>query len=171
VKDTFNSSEMISFLDLISCGLGAALLLFVIGAAATPVSPPHQNDRSLLIVSRREGGSRAEVGLQWRTPGGAWRRDEEEAQTVSIPSSSDAGGEAVLILRDPPSGTIEVRPYLRAFPAQNQDPEELKTGCRASIDVFGKGASVRTSPPPTPMVWPGRVGQVVEIRIDRPSRR
>lgn len=171
MKDAYNTPGMISFLDLISCGLGGALLLFVIGAAATPVSPPLPTDRSVLIVSRHAGGARAEVGLEWRISGGDWRReDEHDSQAVSIPSSADAGGEAVLILRDPPSGRIEVRPYFRAFPAAGHDREGGDVGCRVSIDAFGKGTSLRRSPSPITMAWPGRTGQIVEIGIEGQSR-
>ena len=172
MKDAFQSAGMISFLDLISCGLGAALLLFVIGAAATPVLPPLDDDRSVLIVSRREGGSHAEVGLQWRIPGGDWQSSVAElAQALSVPSSAQSGGEAILILRAPPSGRIEVRPYLRSFPAPGQDPAGLGPGCRVSIEAFGKGVAIPASPPPVPMVWPGRAGQVVEIQLDNPPVR
>ncbi len=171
MRKRLGDAALMSFLDLISCGLGAALLLFLIAATATPVIQPEERNESVLVISRHLGGPRAEVGLQWRVEGeDRWNRDAEgESAVLSVPSSVNSGGEAVLILQNSRAGLIEVQPYLRSFPTIQQAGDDQEgQGTQVTLDVLGRGAAIETpESEPVPLLWPGRGGQIVRIRLER----
>lgn len=177
MRNNRGAVSMLSFLDLISCGLGGALLLFLISAIAEPTKKPLEMERTMLVVSRRLSGFHAEVGLQWRPLGSEqWRRgdsNDRESIGVSVPSSRDAGGEAILVIHDPPADIIEVQPYLRTFPDKDQDKTTLDVGgCQVRLDVFGQGMVLEHPiPKPIEMTWPGRTGQIARVRVRPQTRR
>lgn len=172
-----SQAAFLSFLDLISCGLGGALLLFLIAITATPQDQPAPEDQTVVVFTSPAQdpagfGMRAEVGLEWReiNPGDKgsnrdWIRVETERSLVaSVPSSNDGGGEALLVLTLPKTTEIEVRPYLRDFPAANS----ASGSCFVQIKVLGQKVSILgPNPNPVPLIWPGQTGQIVRFRAER----
>lgn len=122
-----NASRYMSYLDLMCCGFGGAVLMFLIVAS----SRPEQNPTDQLLVVRcraktSDGGAvtkRAEVGLEFRAVGELkWQRLGSDDQhpdrwTFTAPSRNGSGSETISIWRHPVAGKWEFRPYLIDFPA------------------------------------------------------
>lgn len=155
----------LTFLDLITCGLGGAVLLFVISATATPVIPTEQHDRSVLVFCTRvEPSAPTEIGIEWRRAGAAvWSSSAPGgSESFSLPSEPGSGAEAFVLFPALPAGEWEFRPYLRDFP----DPETIPGACTVLIRASGERVTVLTEDAsPKRMGLPGDTGQVLRIHV------
>jgi hypothetical protein len=132
-----NASRYLSYLDLMCCGFGGAVLMFLIVASSRPEQRP--TDQILVVRCRTDweragkgsGQSelplaRAEVGIEYRRAGDlAWRRGRQgegagEASVFAAPSRDGSGTETVMVWRQPTRGRWEFRPYLVDFPTMNR---------------------------------------------------
>ena len=170
-------TRFLSYLDLMCCGFGGALLMFLIVASAQPRRAP---SNPMLVVRFRAQG---EDGRRWELPGGelgieyrrvgsrAWIRangpsvaddlaeygprdatagDGEESRKwpVQPQSAPGQGAEAVLICRRPRSGNWEFRAYLADYPAEDDLAPANDSPIPIVVEVLGA---------PQPSSGPGRV--------------
>lgn len=140
-----NASRYLSYLDLMCCGFGGAVLMFLIVASSRPEQRP--TDQILVVRCRtdweRAGANtasglgsaaagqegelarppRAEVGIEYRRGGElVWQRGKPGETTGNAwifvaPSGDGSGSETVLVWRQPARGRWEFRPYLIDFPS------------------------------------------------------
>ena len=156
----------LSFLDLICCSLGAAVLMLIIAVTADPAGRPHAPRPPLIVMCRFAGGTRAEVGIEFRVPNHpSWQRcrssmarDSDRrpdsaaemstalhastATMFSATSEPNSGSYAVLIITDPEPGPWQFRPYLIDFPRGASTDEPVVVQLEAlsrSLDGPSKG--------------------------------
>jgi hypothetical protein len=150
----FAKVTFVSLLDLMCCGFGGALLIFLIVLSADPTGA---RENPLLVVRCRHIGTgpRAEVGLKYKGPTDAqWQRarlvpaSKESAGANSTESNSPdntllfffsatsaagSGSETCLVLVRPVSGVWEFRPYLVDYPSSaTAEPVHVE------LEVFGQ---------------------------------
>ncbi len=134
----------LSFLDLICCSLGAAVLMLIIAVTADPANRPRAPRRPLIVVCHFAGGARAEVAIEFRRPNHAsWERGSSPtprdtvlpSETTANPqfvrtsavtafaasSEANSGSYAVVLITDPVPGRWEFRPLLIDFPKDMTD--------------------------------------------------
>ncbi|MFO0906381.1 MAG: hypothetical protein U0939_25470 [Pirellulales bacterium] len=151
-----NASRYLSYLDLMCCGFGGAVLMFLIVASARPEQ--HPTDQLLVVRCRALWESaptaasadsssspstlaRAEAGLEYRRAGDVvWRRLSPrqlapDRWVFMAPSKAGSGTETILVWRHPPQGRWEFRPYLIDFPAARQREVEGQTTTPGSTAV------------------------------------
>ncbi|MCI0343879.1 MAG: hypothetical protein L0221_00355 [Chloroflexi bacterium] len=155
----------LSFLDLICCGFGGALLLFLIGASATPRDADAPTGSMILVRARHHDGEKAEVGIEFRRPGSRdWLRPATAngaAEGFSATAEAGSGSEAFLVLFIPEPGRWEFRPYLidrRIAPAGARPTEVV-------LEVTGEGVIPPGDQKPVSMAESGRTGQIVSVFV------
>lgn len=140
-------ARFISYLDLMCCGFGGAVLMFLITAAADPPRTPTNN----LIMVRchhelNSGNPRAEIAIEYQLPRtDQWIRPSprEPMQNNVIPafaavSTVNGGSEAVLVLRSPQPGEWRFRAYLVNYPQQAEQAGGNSTlPCQLRFEVKG----------------------------------
>jgi hypothetical protein len=165
------STSFLSYLDLISCAFGGAVLLFLIVSVSGTPSGDEEAAAVPMIVVRcfhadAVNAPKAEVGIEYRRPGHLdWERPKpgsKQTEVFAATSEPNSGAEAFLLLFGPETGPWEFQPYLINFSRQEGVPCEL----RMKIEVIGE--NVRPDPNPQPLIGmklPGEVGQVVKVNI------
>ena len=179
-----NITRHLLFLDLMCCGFGGAVLMFLIVASAKPES--HPTDQ-LLVVRCREvlsglGRSehlarrRAEVGLEYRRVGEpSWQRlspreNSLERWAFIATSGHASGSETVAVWRQPPQGNWEFRPYLVDFPAANGRPGPVDQRSPSSVslpvrlDAFARRIQV-SGESASRLRLPGETGAVLKVTL------
>lgn len=178
-------SRYLSHLDLMCCGFGGALLMFLIVATARDKVEPAEPMLVVRCHAKSEPGrpqSGAELGIEYRRLGAReWIRangppqpnddlvgtapdGQPGARWMFLPRSApNQPAEALLICRYPRTGRWEFRAYLADFPA-------VETEGEAKIPVVFQvlGAAAVQSPPAL-LATPGSstASVVVEIRPNR----
>lgn len=174
---SFNQFRMISYLDLMCCGFGGALLLFLIASSAGP--PPSTNNQLVVIRCRHVAGPRAEVGLEYQSPGNPeWVRPAlgprlQGIVTFAARSRPASGSEAVLILTTPAVGRWKIRPYLIDFaaPASVEGGHTTPSrGLTVTIDAMGRGVSFADGIRESKLLDPGDTGNTVVVAVDSSSK-
>lgn len=133
----------LTFVDVMCCTLGGALLLLLLVASAEP-DAAGKPGRALVVRFSLAGGDRGELGLEARPPGAAdYRRlPSKDIVFFSAPATPDGGAAAVAVVADPAPGAWRFRPYLVDWPAR---PTLTKEGQDAGLTVrgeaFGTGAT------------------------------
>lgn len=155
-----------AFLDLVCCGFGAAVLLFLVAANAAPA--PHRSlaGRAVLIRCRDLKGAQGEVGIEYRRPGQAvWERADSRAWSASlfVAAKSDPAtqAEALMVLFDPPAGTWQFRPFLVDFPRRNPSNKPVSV----ELEVSGPRARVMGRPGTARLRIPGDTGEPLSVRV------
>lgn len=119
---TFTRFRYISYLDLVCCGFGGALLLFLIMVATSSRRGPV--NQMVVVRCYCEGGPKAEIGLLLKPPGSAQFLDpprpgaDPHIRSFSARSAALGGGEAFIVLIDPKSGEWEFLAYQKDFSGQ-----------------------------------------------------
>lgn len=182
---TRSPAGYLSFLDLMSCGLGGTLLLLLIMAAArSTVEKLHPLNTLMMVRCAHKDGPRPEVRLECRPPGEAeWVRLDrlrvEESRIVSrraaarevfvytAPAEQDRGGDSFALIYDPRPGEWEFRAYLVGFPRDRPPgPVQLR------LEADGEGVEVReaTGRSAEP-VWPGAYTSIFRVTVLDPISR
>ncbi|MDG1511968.1 MAG: hypothetical protein P8R31_09750 [Mariniblastus sp.] len=161
---------LMAFLDLVSCGFGAAVLIFLITVVADSASKNNTNSDGILVRCSHAAGQKAEVGIEYQRPGSSdWisRKITDVEFEFSAPSGVSSGSEAFLLIPKPAVGEWRFRPHLVDFV---RTPQSNETGpVVVKMHVFGKHAHVvqrRTKP--MEMHLPGDVGQLLTVEISDP---
>jgi hypothetical protein len=172
--------RFISYLDLMCCGFGGALLMFLIVASANERLVSAQ---PMLVVRCRTSipGDRgpapqgAEIGLEYRQVGGReWIRVNGPPDSQELVDSSDKGtgdlwhfqpptapgqaAESVAIFRYPKPGKWEFRAYLADFPSS----ANANTPLSVEIEVLG---SPQVHSTPKVLLTPGTTTSPVLVSI------
>lgn len=108
-----------SFLDLICCGLGASIMLFLIAAAAPPTQEIISSEGSIMVWAEVVAGTKAEISLEyWGPSDGKWNRmiSKRKAIQFSADTSLKNGGAALVVLPKPESGTHRFRAVMVNYP-------------------------------------------------------
>ena len=169
---------MIAFLDLMCCGFGGALLLLLIASSAAP--PPSTENQLVVIRCRHVTGTRAEVDLEYQTPGSTeWIRPARSTKrqgmvTFAARSHPDSGADSVLILTTPVAGRWKVRPYLIDFTSPNFNTKEAppaSLGLTVTIDAMGRGVSFADGSRESKLSYPGDTGNTVVVVVGSSTPR
>lgn len=170
-------ARFISYLDLMCCGFGGAVLLFLITASADPERTP-TNDL-IFVRCRHEatsGNPRAEIAIQYLEPGSTEWKNPTPGKPTSpnvIPafaaiSQPDGGSEAVLVLRAPRSGTWQFRAYLVNYPVPKKDaiPDLQPRPSTLRFEIkHRRTASGGDTFPAFDLIRPGQSGPPVSFRL------
>jgi hypothetical protein len=130
---------LITFLDLITCGLGASVLLMLIAAMARPSDPAEPVDGTVCVQVLAAGDVASEVGLLYRAAGAAdWRNVAADAQLVTtILRPANPARKRLLacaVFFDLPDGDYEFQPYLRdVLPDRLDDTSPVPPSGSASL--------------------------------------
>jgi hypothetical protein len=169
-----SSWSFLTFLDLITCGLGAALLLLLITALARSTDPQQDSHPSVMLVVRTTDDTvPGEVGFLYRRgPSEPWQRIEDDTRLQPSLVESDTlvkpvrpGVVAWAVLSDLPTGTHEVRPYLRDY-AGSSDVTEPRP-CRVILEATGQDVTSSVVATPSALLRPGDAGLTVTIHVNR----
>ena len=162
-----SAASMISFLDLVCCAFGGAMLVFLIATSAETPGGPAPPGSLVIVRCKPPAGKepRGEVGIEFRRPGQTtWERalpGDQARHQLSATSEPNGGSDALLVLLQPDSGTWEFRPYLVNSPKGSEDP------VRVDIEVLGEGVTAQGDmPAPLPMRV-GEGGQILRVRMAR----
>ncbi len=104
----------LTFLDLITCGFGGVVALFLLAAASK--SPDHPSQSRLLLVRCQSQPPGAELMLVAKPPNQSWLSSAElrkRSWNFSGQANGRAGGEAFLMLPNPKRGKWQFRAILR----------------------------------------------------------
>ena len=159
-----------AFLDLVCCGFGAAVLLFLIAVASVREDSDPTPDDTLLVCCSWNSGSKAEVGIELLPPGKTqWIRPQTCTDSVAnyaVASGPNSGAETFVIVFEPTSGVWRFRPFLADFP----DPGDASLeGARTSVTLktYGRHLQIAEQAASVPMTWPGDSGQYVAVRVSK----
>ena len=110
---SYRQYAFLSFLDLISCAFGAALLIFVISATGEDKAKGVQGPDILLVYARHVSGSSPEIQFELRDPLGVVVRSTDELpagyRRFAAPAMSNSG--AYLIVPKPTAGQWSIRAF------------------------------------------------------------
>lgn len=161
---SWTGARFISYLDLIACSFGGALLLFLLIAASSASTRGQPGDGLVLIRCHHLRGPRAELGLEFRRPGSlTWERAGASPNYpfFSVRSGPESGSEAVLLLPEPEPGVWSFRPYLVDFPRKDAG----RNAIGVQFDVVGSRARRLPEEEPEALLWPGDTGPVLRVRV------
>lgn len=133
-----------SFLDLICCSFGAALLMFLMISSVEEKRFIHEN-KVFIVRAMHQQGSKAEVGIEFKRPGmDMWKRPEENSHNVysfSMLSQPASGSEAFVMLFEPAAGTWHFRTFLVNYPNLyfgDDFTEKPDTTCQLQMQILGQ---------------------------------
>ncbi len=145
-------TRFISYLDLMCCGFGGAVLMFLVTAVADVVRTP-TND--LIFIRCRHNleskNPRAEIAIEYQVPGSEiWilpNRNDPIINNVfpafSAVSQKGGGSESVLVIRSPKRGEWRFRALLVNYPNPAKDePKEADISQPCSLQFEVKGANL-----------------------------
>jgi hypothetical protein len=174
--------RFISYLDLMCCGFGGALLMFLIVASANERLVPAQ---PMLVVRCRtsiasgEGpqSNGAELGIEYRRVGARdWTRvngpptdndlvdmsakgkEKGEKWSFQPPTAPGQPAESVAIFRYPQPGKWEFRAYLADFPSASN----ANTPLAVEFEILG---SAQAQSKPKVLLTPGTTTSPIPITI------
>ena len=155
-------------LDFICCGLGAAIVLWILSASWLPQSAPPLGSESLVVRCRKSPRSPpAEIGIEFRAPNQTrWSSFAHPCVRFSAESDSSSGGEAFLVLQNPEPGSWQFRPYLRDFPAADAEAKP-NAPVVATLHFWGACRVISKTDASARMLLPGEHGPTVEVSIPR----
>ena len=156
-----SQSLMTSFLDLVCCAFGGAVLMLLIAVSSPPDAKPTVRDNTLLVWCRHRSGPAAEIGLEFRRPGGTEWIPFVQAPELGpgFASHGLAGTSAFFLLLAPEEGVWEFRPLL-ADAAESGGPTVVEAECTGDDDTH-----VEHSPGPTELHRTGDVGKPLRVRV------
>ena len=160
-----NSRAFISFLDVAACGMGASILLLLIGVIFQTDKETNASDESVIIRCEQTGGASASIGIEYLSPeSGGWKLAErdllpEEGAFFASPARERNGLFSILILYTPHSGEWKFRPVLLEIPSQGLD-----TPCRVNMAVSGKGIDQNLE---SSMVQTGEQGKPISVIVKK----
>jgi len=157
-----------AFLDLVCCGFGSGVLLFLIAVASVREHPDVIRDDTLLVLCTRHEGARAEVGIELLPPGETqWVRPvaySGKAPFYSVESGPDAGSEAFVIVSEPTCGVWKFRPFLVDF-ADPANPSLEGRQTVVSLTVYGRDQDSAVQGDFVAMTLPGDYGQSITVPV------
>jgi hypothetical protein len=166
--------SFLTFLDLITCGLGAALLLLLITALARSTDPRQEPHPTVMLVAKTtEDTVPGEVGFLYRRgPSEPWQRIEDDTRLQPRLVESDTlvkpvrpGVVAWAILSDLPTGTHEVRAFLRDYAGSSNATEARP--CRVVLEATGQGVTSSIIATPPALLRPGDSGLTLTLHVNR----
>jgi len=111
--NSYRQHAFLSFLDLISCAFGAAVLIFVISAVGGDKDKGVEAPDVLLVYARHVNGDAPEIQFEIRDPLGVVVRTTDELpigyRRFAAPANSRSG--AYLIVPKPSAGQWSVRAF------------------------------------------------------------
>ncbi len=158
----------LAFLDVVCCGFGAAILLFLLAVASMREVQSTRPDDSLLVVCKPVSGGRAEVGIELLPPGERlWIRPRTYVsgdRLYFVPPRTDGDVGAFIAIARPAPGTWHFRPYLADFPeptGPNGDRPEIAVRLR----IYGRYQWNSDQETPILMNLPGDHGQSISVAV------
>jgi hypothetical protein len=167
---SFTRFRYISYLDLVCCGFGGALLLFLIAASASSISLHQGPLNEMVVVRSHKGGTKAEIGIEFERPSAKGFQQPGSAhpdvRSFSARSGNNSGGESFLVLMGPEAGLWRFRVWQKDFPAG-----ALLGDGRVELEVIGQDLERledETHGREEPLRWPGDLAaRIVRVRIGR----
>lgn len=132
-------TTIISFLDLISCGLAAGLLLMLVAATNSPTPPGNSRGPTRLVcVSTARADEPREFGIRYRRAGDSeWvdgiRHVDRSDRHDSLAAPWDGDLRAWLVLPDGALGEFQFQVYVRA---EGQSPSVENAEASSEIHLL-----------------------------------
>lgn len=164
---TSKQATFVSYLDLISCTFGGALLLFLlIAASGRPDQKPFTPGSLVLVRCFHLKGPQGELGLEVRRPGKpTWERVQTNGRDhffSTATSEPNSGADAIFVLLAPEHGAWQFRPFLADFPRRMEE----KVGTSVRFDWIGQGVHAdQEKKADQVMLWPGDTGPTFHLEI------
>jgi hypothetical protein len=164
----FSRAITISMTDLMCCSFGAAFLLVLIISAANPEQKgaPRNSKSSVMVRCYHLKGPKAEIRLEYRSPGQVTWQQAEGLSLNGIAFSASAerssGAEALIVLFDPAEGLWEFRASVVGFPQDGAPWEQLTLAFEVSGDRL---TTAIHDEPDQLVVWPGDRTPAVGVRV------
>lgn len=153
-------------LDLMCCGFGAAVLLFLLTVMANSTDPVVELKETLVantdvLVVRctvTSKNQRAELGIEFLRPrdrgnednwNSGVKFDHEQVEFFTVPvdpldqSDGASPGEAFLVINQPERGSWRFRPYLLDYPRvdkSNGQESGMSSSVAVRLEIFGLGS-------------------------------
>lgn len=160
---------MTSFMDVIACGLGAAILLFLLGASAQSGLTDGPQSDTILIRCTHESGPPASIGIEFQPPGSSvWKLADTHIDADNgfvLASSSQGVGRMVsfFLLYTPAAGEWRFRPVMLDYATIGSSDET-----RVRITVAGRNARIiGDSSNESVLRQVGLTGEEVVVKIAR----
>lgn len=160
-----NNYSFTSFLDVIACGLGAAILLFLVGTALQEAPKESLANPTLLVRCELVGGSPAFIGIEYQENDGPWtfvnsQTDSKRGYAMGSASRNQDEMVSFLLLFAPKVGILNVRPVLQNFAGTTA---EETTKVRLTVS----GANLKNLNPPQVSVLTrvGEKGKIQSVEI------
>ena len=172
---SFTRFRYISYLDLVCCGFGGALLLFLVAVSASSVSSRQGQVNEMVVVHcSHKSGPKAEVGIEFQRPSDERFQQpgsaDSDIRSFAARSGPNSGGETFLVLKRPQSGLWRFRVWQKDFPAGAD-----VGGGRVELEVIGQDLERledEVCDVDGPLRGPGdRAARIVRVRIHRRRNR
>ena len=123
----------LSFLDLISCAFGSAVLIFIVSAAIQQESGGQQQAKLLFVYVHPVSGAAQELDFEIRDPDGVRRLSSEPLPNrwKRFATPAKTGGGSCLVINAPSPGQWRFRVYWTngAFQANSAGKLQLEIFC------------------------------------------
>jgi|GEM_PF-5880973 len=160
-----NERYFTSFLDIIACALGAAILLFLIGVHVQESFVAVESDDTLLVRCDHIGGAPAVVGIEFQKEGEPWTLantalDTQNGYAVASASKTEKGMVSLLILFKPKVGKWKFRPVLMNFAGPSPEEET-----KVTLAISGTKSKYLTQNTFSTLSYIGQKGETVTIQV------
>lgn len=160
-----NNYSLTSFLDVIACGLGAAILLFLVGTAVKEAPKESLTNPTLLVRCELVGGSPAFVGLEYQENDGPWtfvnsKTDSKRGYAMGSASRDKDEMVSFLILFAPKTGILNVRPVLQNFAGTTAEETT-----KVRLKISGANVKSLTLPQISVLNRVGEKGKIQSVEV------
>lgn len=162
-----NNKTFISFLDVAACGMGASLLLFLIGVLLQDMNDSNHSANTLLVRCERVKGSPAPVGIEYFAPNASgWKLAEkdltpEQGYAFGTSAEERSGLVSYMVLFAPKAGLWKFRPILLGV-----SPLEKGNDLQVKLYIHSQKARVNHSPI-SRLLKTGECGEVNEVIVHK----
>lgn len=135
-------TRFLTFLDLISCSFGAAVLIFLISEFSAEPKLDAPENESLIVRCKHVAGAKSEVRIEYLRPGtttwlGAFRGDEAGPLEFAAQSDYGQGAEAFVFFANAAEGEWKFRAYRAA--SAKLGPGIAAESTRIRFEAHGAG--------------------------------
>lgn len=159
-----NERYFTSFLDIIACGLGAAILLFLIGVQIQEDLRSSESEETVLVRCEHVGGSPAVIGIEYQINNKPWTLastlDTQEGYALGTASKNDERMISLLVLFRPKTGIWKFRPVLLNFAGGTAEEVTM-----IRLSVSGPQISDQTVPKTSLLKRVGEKGKIHSVKI------
>lgn len=149
-----------SFLDLICCGLGAAILLFLL-VVAFPSDAANVESKCILVFGKVVDGPKAEIAIEFKRPSDtSWNRVGADVVNFSSSTTAKVGGSAVCAIQDIEPGVYQFQIVMVNFPRSRADQK-----CMVQMEVSGHGIEKGKSVP-SELPRPGKSTAALKVNVE-----